>query len=321
LDPSEEQPVRGEVVDWLMRLQEAPADRQLRAEFEAWLGQSDGHRRAYDDMAPLWQQAEEIGSIRASRQPDDRALRSPKPGRSLKRRWTVAAGLALAASLAIFVLPTVRLWLSADHHTGVAELRDVLLADGSRVTLDAQTAIAVDYAEGRRSVTLLSGQAFFEVMPLPERPFLVKADTVTVRVTGTAFDVAASTVGVAIAVRSGSVNVSEKERGVVADLIGGQQVQLSRSGMVARSTVSSDDVGVWRDHRLVVYDRSIRDVVQQIARHTKAVILFGDNRIADQRVTATIDLRHPNEALRAVVDLKYGQITEISPYIVVISSK
>jgi transmembrane sensor len=321
LDPSEEQPVRGQVVEWLMRLQEAPADRRLRAEFEAWLAQSDDHRRAYSDMAPLWQQAEEIGSIRASRQPDDRAARLPKPGRLLKRRWAVAAGLALAASLVIFVLPAVRLWLAADHQTGVAELRDVLLQDGSRVTLDAQTAIAVDYTEGRRSVTLLSGQAFFEVMPSPARPFLVKADAVTVRVTGTAFDVAASKAGVAVAVRSGSVKVSEEGRGVVADLTGGQQVQLSRNGMVARGAVSSDDVGVWRDHRLVVYDRSIRDVVQQIARHTNAVILFGDSRIADQLVTATIDLRHPREALRAVVDLKYGQITEISPYLVVISSR
>jgi transmembrane sensor len=321
LDPSEEQPVRGQIVEWLMRLQEEPDDRRLRAEFDAWLAQSDHHRRAYRDMETLWQQAEEVGSIRANRRPDDRARRSPRLGRRLNRRWTAAAGLALAASLAIFVLPTVRLWLTADYQTGVAELRDVLLDDGSRVTLDAQTAIVVDYTEGRRSVTLLSGQAFFEVMPSQERPFVVKANTVAVRVTGTAFDVATAKAGVAVAVRSGSVNVTEGGRGVVADLTGGQQLQLSRNGVAARSAISSDDVGVWRDHRLVVYDRPIRDVVQQIARHTNAVILFTDSGIADQLVTATIDLRHPHEALRAVVDLKYGKIVEISPYIVVISSR
>lgn len=321
LDPSEEQPVRGQVVEWLMRLQEAPDDRRLRAEFDAWLAQSDRHRRAYGDMEALWQQAAEVGSIRVARRPDDRERRRPRRSRLPYRRWLAAAGLALAASLAIFVLPTVRLWLAADYQTGVAELRDVLLEDGSRVTLDAQTAIAADYTEGRRSVTLLSGQAFFEVMPSQERPFVVKADTVAVRVTGTAFDVALSKGGVAVAVRSGSVTVTEQGRGVVAELIGGQQVQLSRDGAPARGAISSDDVGAWRDRRLVVYDTPIRDVVQQIARHTNAMILFRDSRIADQLVTATVDLRHPREALRAVVDLKYGEIVEISPYIVVISSR
>jgi len=321
LDPSEEQPVRGQVVDWLMRLQEAPDDRRLRAEFDAWLAQSDRHRRAYIDMEPLWQQAEGVGSIRADRRPADRGARRPRPARLLNGRWAAAAGLALAASLAIFVLPTLRLWLTADHQTGVAEVRDVQLEDGSRVTLDAQTAIAVDYTEHRRSVTLLSGQAFFEVVPSPERAFVVKADTVAVRVTGTAFDVAASKAGVAVAVRSGSVNVSDEGRGIVDGLVAGQQVQVSRNGVAVRSALSSDDVGAWRGHRLVVYDRPIRDVVQQIARHTHAVILFGDSRIADQLVTATIDLRQPSEALRALVDLKHGKILEISPYIVVISSR
>ena len=320
LDPSEGQPIRGQVVEWLMRLQEAPDDRRLRAEFEAWLAQSDRHRRAYSDMEPLWRQAEEVGSLRANRRPDDRERPQAGLARLRNRRWAAAVGLALAASLALFVLPTVRLWLAADHQTGVAELRDVVLDDGSRVFLDASTAIAVDYSAARRSVVLLSGQAFFEVTPSRERPFFVQADTVAVRVTGTTFSVATSEAGVAVAVQSGSVNVSEKGKGVVADLTGGQQVQLPRSGGSARGAISPDDVGAWRDRRLVVYDMPIRDVVQQIARHTNAVILFRDRAIAEQTVTAIIDLRRPDEALRAVVDLKYGKITEISPYIVVISS-
>lgn len=320
LDPSEGQPIRGQVVEWLMRLQEAPDDRRLRAEFEAWLAQSDRHRRAYDDMAPLWRQAEDVGSLRADRRPADRERLRTGPGRLRNRRWAAAAGLALAASLALFVLPTVRLWLAADHRTGVAELRDVVLDDGSRVVLDARSAIAVDYSAARRAVTLLSGQAFFEVTPSRERPFVVQADSVAVRVTGTAFSVATSEAGVAVAVRSGSVNVSEQGRSVVADLTAGQQVQLSRNGGSARGAIAPDDVGAWRDRRLVVYDMTVRDVVQQIARHTNAVILFRDSAIAEQTVTAIIDLRRPDDALRAVVELKYGRITEISPYIVVISS-
>ncbi len=321
LDLSKEQPIRGQVVDWLMRLQEQPDDPRLRAEFDAWLAESERHRTAYGEMAPLWQQAEKIGALRADRRQDSGAQRRAAHIGGTKRRLAAAVGLALAASLAFFVLPTARLWLASDHHTGVAELREVQLEDGSRATLNAQTAIAVDYSQGMRSVTLLSGQAFFEVTRAPERPFVVKTGLVTVRVTGTAFDVAMSGSDVTVAVRSGSVNVSETARGVIADLAGGQQVRVSRNGGLTRSAVSSDDVGVWRDRRLVVYDRRIRDVAREIAPHTNAAIMFTDSDIADQLVTATIDLRHPREALRAIIDLKYGKVVEFSPFVIVISSK
>jgi len=321
-EPSDEgQPARAQAVDWLMRLQEAPGDPRLRAAFDAWLAEDEGHRRAYADMEPLWRQAEEVGALRADRRSGDRARPGAPPARRVGRRWVAAAGLALAASLAFLFLPAMRLWLAADHRTGVAELREVLLEDGSRVTLDAESAIAVDYGAGRRSVTLLSGQAFFEVTPAPARPFVVDAGTVSVRVTGTAFDVARSESGVAVAVRSGTVTVSGQGRGAVAELAGGQQLRLARDGLLARGAVAPDDVGAWRDGRLVVYDRPVRDVVQQIARHVGAVILFADGGIAGERVTATVDLRRPRDALRAVVDLKHGSVTELSPYLLVISSR
>lgn len=319
LDPNEGQPVRGQAVEWLMRLQEAPHDQRLRADVDTWLQQSDEHRRAFSAMSALWGQAEDVGALRARRgQPEGHRSRALGPR---KRRWAAAAGLALAASLALLAFPGVQLWLSADHQTGVAELKDIVLDDGSRVTLNARTAISVEYTSSQRTVNLLSGQAYFEVTPSRERPFLVRADTVAVRVTGTAFSVGTSDAGVAVAVRSGSVNVSEPAKGVVADLAGGQQVQFSRRGVPMLGTTPPDDVAAWRERRLIVYDEPLREVVSQIARHTNTVVLFADSRIAEESVTAIVDLRRPDEALRTVVGLKYGKVTQISPLLAVISSR
>jgi hypothetical protein len=39
------------------------------------------------------------------------------------------------------------------------------------------------------------------------------------------------------------------------------------------------------------------------------------------RLSTTIDLRHPDEALRTVVGLKYGRVMELPPYLAVISSR
>jgi transmembrane sensor len=326
VDPDADQSLRGQAVEWLMRLQEAPQDARLRADLDDWLAQSDDHRRAYEDMKVLWGHAEAVGARRAagadgSHAPRTFARTRKRGAQTRKRAWVTAAGLALAASLALFVLPRAQLWWAADHQTGTAELRDVVLDDGSRMTLDARTAVSVDYTATQRTVNLLSGQAFFDVTPSRERPFVVKAEEVSVRVTGTSFGVETSGAGVTVAVRSGAVTVSERSRGTVADLKAGQKVRVSPQGTPTSGTLMPDDVAAWRDRRLVVYDAPIRDVVDQIARHTGTIIVFGDSRIADQTVTATIDLRHPDEALRTVVGLKYGRVMELSPYLAVISSR
>lgn len=323
MDPDADQSLRGQAVEWLMRLQDAPHDTPQRARLQAdlddWLAQSGDHRRAYEDMKVLWGHAEAVGARRAAGADGSHAPRMLAQKR--KRGWATAAGLALAASLALFVLPRAQLWWAADHQTGTAELRDVVLDDGSRITLDARTAVSVDYTATQRTVNLLSGQAFFDVTPSRERPFVVKAEEVSVRVTGTSFGVETSGAGVTVAVRSGAVTVSERSRGTVADLKAGQKVRVSPQGTPTSGTLMPDDVAAWRDRRLVVYDAPIRDVVDQIARHTGTIIVFGDSRIADQTVTATIDLRHPDEALRTVVGLKYGRVMELSPYLAVISSR
>jgi transmembrane sensor len=195
-----------------------------------------------------------------------------------------------------------------------------MLEDGSRVTLDADSAIAVDYTAGRRGVRLLSGQAYFEVTPSPARPFVVIAGGVDVTVTGTAFDVVTSSGGVAVAVQSGTVRVSRNDSEALAALSAGQSLKVA-NGTVSRGAVEPLDVGAWRDRRLVAYDAVLRDVVEQVGRHMPGVIVFADSAIADSRVSGIVDLRRPVEALHALVDLQQGRVTTISPYLTVISSR
>lgn len=321
-DPSlnEDQSVRGDAVEWLMRLQNQPHDKALRAALAEWLAEDPRHRRIYEEMATLWGQAEEVGALRQARQRDTAYVKKLVPRH--RRRWVSAvAGLAAAASIVLMMAPRVQQWLAADYQTGLAEIRDVVLDDGSHVALDAQSAVAIDYSGGVRRVRLVSGQAFFEVVPSAERPFVVAAGRISVRVTGTAFSVGLQDAGVVVAVRSGSVAVSEREKGSLAALESGQQVRVAVDGRTLQDAISPDDVAAWRERRLVVYDVPIRQVVQQIARHTRAVVVFGDSRIADSKVTASVDLREPEQALRTIVGLQYGRVSEISPYLIVVSSQ
>lgn len=312
---------RGQAVEWLMRLQETPHDGCLHADFQAWLAQSELHRQAYETVAPIWRTSEDVSAARLARTRTAGTVRAAAPWWSDHRRKAALVAGALAACLAVFAFPMLQLRLSADHLTSTAEVKEVVLDDGSRITLDARSAVAVDYAAGRRDVHLLSGQALFEVVPSAERPFTVAASDVAVTVTGTSFSVGTSDLGISVAVQSGSVRIARDGRELAADLTAGQRIQIAPDGHAVRGTLNPEEVAAWKGRRLVVHDAPVREVVEQIGRHLDGVIVFSDARIAERLVTVVIDLQRPAAALDDVVELQQGRILRLSPYLTVISSR
>ncbi len=310
--------LRSEAIDWLVRINAAPQDSAARAGLDAWLASSEAHRRAYRSVERVWMLSGELPSAAPSSSHEVVELSRV---RRTRRAWGIAAA-AFAACVALWFLPTLRLHFEADHLTGVAELRELTLEDGSIVYLDAASAIAVRYDKGRREVELLAGQAFFKVVSARDRPFVVTAGNVAVTVKGTAFDVGSSRDGVSVAVQSGTVEVmvSGSERNVLSTLMRGERMMVDRQGTFARSQVSPDDVASWREHRLVVDGATLGEVVDELGRHHRGVIVVSDRSLADRRITGVFDLRRPLEALHTVARTQHGSVLEISPYLTIVSS-
>jgi len=310
--------LRSEAVDWLVRINAAPQDSAARAGLEAWLATSEAHRRAYRSVERVWKLTGALPSATPSSAGDVVDLSRV---RRTRRAWGLAATV-LAACVALWFFPDLKLHLQADHLTGVAELRELTLEDGSIVHLDAASAIAVRYDKGRREVELLAGQAFFRVVSARDRPFVVVADNVAVTVKGTAFDVGSSREGVSVAVQSGTVEVviSGSERRVLSTLTRGERMMVDRQGLFARSQVAPEDVASWREHRLVVDGATLGEVVEELGRHHRGVIMLGNRGLAHRRITGVFDLRRPLEALHTVARTQHGSVLEISPYLTIVSS-
>jgi transmembrane sensor len=228
---------------------------------------------------------------------------------------------ALAACLALYFAPVLKLRLQADHMTSVAELSRVSLEDGSVVHLDAGSAIAIRYGATRREVALLAGRAFFDVVATKDRPFVVVADDVTVTVTGTAFDVLSGGDRVTVAVQSGTVEVGLGGGRLAGVLTRGERLSVSHGArQVARSQVDPQDIAAWRERRLVVDGATLAEVVEELGRHYAGVIVLRDRSLADRRITGVFDLRRPVEALAAVAGSQHGSVTAITPYLLVVSA-
>lgn len=325
-DPTDDD-LLAEAVDWRLRLEAAPGDGALRAALDAWLATSEAHRSAYRDVERMARVASALPADYADPQGPvlGEPRRRPRPagGHVLRGRKAAFAAVALAACLAFLFLPTLQLWLASDYRTATAELRSVTLGDGSVVSLDGESAIAVRYGAARREVVLLSGRAYFEVVPAADRPFVVVVDDATVTVTGTAFDVRSSADTMSVAVRSGTVEVAlEHGRRPAAVLTRGDRIDIDRkSGTVAKAEIVPGDVAAWRERRLIVDKATLAEVVEELSRHYAGVVMLRDRALAERRVSGVFDLRQPVEALQAAVRTHDGSVARITPYVVVISGR
>ena len=78
------------------------------------------------------------------------------------------------------------LWM-ADQRTGVGERSQVVLADGSQVQLNSNSALDVKFDDQQRVIELLKGEMWVEVAKDAQRPFVVRTDQGTATALGTRF--------------------------------------------------------------------------------------------------------------------------------------
>ena len=310
---------------------------------KSWLDRDEAHRAAFRSAHHTWAR---LGKLPPDLIPGTVAITAAAcsaplvPLRPPKRRRTfwAAAGAMAAACLLVVAAPLIQRHLEADHMTGVAEQRDVVLPDGSLASLDADSAIAVDYSGGERRVVLLAGQAFFRVHPDPDLPFRVTAAQVSVRVTGTAFSVDKLASAVTVAVESGTVEVTTLGTGPgtgpgIGSGIGPGTGEVSRLGMgdrlvfdrqsrsVRREQVAPSSVASWRSRRLVVHDATVGDMVEMLGRYLPGMIVVRDGSMNGQSISGVIDLTQPHEALNALAESQHGKLSRITPYLSVISKR
>lgn len=318
-----------EAMDWLLRLQAAPDDPTVQAAAADWAAADPAHGLAWAQAQKTWSligAAPPVHAAHWGKSPASPANAAPNPGKRTKAgRFGVGlAAAALAACLLLLVGATDPLLrLRADYATATAELRTVALPDGSLAHLAPRSALAVEETPTRRGVRLLAGEAFFEVLPNPNRPFVVEAANIAVTVLGTAFDVRLDDDGAAVGVKSGVVSVRRGGIGGVVDerLSAGQRLTAPRNGGAAvRGAVNPDEVAVWRDGYLFLDNATLAQAVAELERYLPGWIVVDDERLRQRRVTGVYDLSQPENALQALAQPHNGRVRRIGPYLRILSA-
>ncbi|MFT3967406.1 MAG: FecR domain-containing protein [Sphingobium sp.] len=317
--------------DWLILLREEPESAAVRERFEAWLDADPDHARAWVSVSEVF---DTIGATRPELETQWRGAlagigeASERP--STRRRWfhlpaarlrrPILAG-AVAAALALWFAPSAILHIQSDHVTRTGETRALRLADGSAVRLGPDSAIAIDYSQGERTVRLLAGQAWFDVKRNPAAPFRVVAGDVRTTVLGTSFDVRRFAASTDVSVREGRVRVVDYgvKPATSRDLSPGEWIRVNADHDVESGADNPDLLGAWQDGSLVVRNRPIAEVIEELRPWYKGRIVLLASDLGRKRVDGVYDARDPARALIALVGRAGGKVHTITPWLIVIS--
>jgi transmembrane sensor len=299
-----EQEIKATARDWLLRSLE-PSTADERAQFAAWCAEDPRHAAAYKRFESIWQDAATLEDLKP-------LADLPPAGDSWWCRMRASLlvhrlGWAASASfmLAITVIGVWQLLRPDYYATGLAEVREIHLSDGSEVTLGARSSLEVAFRLHERRVALTSGVAFFSVAKNPSRPFVVRVGDKEVRVVGTKFEIRRDPDDIRISVVEGTVEVmqapelaqSAEERVLTA----GQEVTMALAGPIPDAQLMPQgEPAAWRYGRLVYVDAPLKDIVADANRYSGEPIKIADEGLANIRVSVTYPSDRTQEMVAAL---------------------
>jgi transmembrane sensor len=256
-----------------------------QTEFDAWLSQSLAHRAAYVRIEALWNGADRIAALRATHEPA-RARQDKKkfvPG--LRRVLFGGSMLVLAAAVGIgtwLYLSTPRKQMFA---TPIGSHETITLNDGSQIELNTDTVLQASIGAGRREIWLDKGEAYFQIVHDPTRPFVVVAGNDRLTDLGTKFVVRREPDRLRVAVVEGRVRLdassgASRQRSI--SLAQGDVVVATADAapLAKESATEMTDELEWRNGTLVFDNIRLADAAAELNRYNAVQIVVADTAAA-----------------------------------------
>jgi transmembrane sensor len=171
--------------DWVARLDAGDLTPDEHVALESWLDSDSRCAGAFARARAIFVSPGIAAGLRTARHPPLRSVRSLPWA-----RLSLLAGLAATAVLAMAFLLGQREPVEKHVYTSeLGEVRQIPLTDGTRITLNTNSVLQVEYGKEYRRVSLERGEAYFEVASNPQRPFVVVGSSAQARAVGTAYSV------------------------------------------------------------------------------------------------------------------------------------
>ena len=308
--------IDAEAADWVARVDRGTLAAEQEQAFQAWISGDPRCLGAYGRMRAVALATERARALG----PDFNPAQFTPPE---SRRTVLRAAGAIAATLLVGSAGGWRLLHNRGRYrTQKGETKVVALKDGSVVTLNTDTEIAVNFSDKLRGVELVRGEALFDVAKNKARPFVVAAGDTSVRVVGTSFTVTRlEAAPIRVLVREGIVEVFKPL------LIDAQPVRIS-AGTRAVAPLATSDVQAkvvpaaelhremaWQDGHIAFEGQTLAQAAGEFARYSDTRIVIDDPGLAHEEIAGLFRANDPvgfahtvAVSLNARVHVEEGQV-------------
>lgn len=281
---SETSSIKWEAAQWIER---RIGDEEFdETGFEAWLADDPRRQPVFDTM---WRRV--MGS-------DMDVALNVYNRRGATTRALVAGGAAflLIAVGGYQAMPWVGLRLAQPQEFAVADgkVREVILADGTRLTLAGGAEVEVRYTRHDRVVGLTRGTIFANVAHDERRPFRVETGDARIVDIGTSFEIVSKPRNIRVTVATGVVQFGKKGWfSKPINLTAKQAAILDRKGLNRIADVSPDSVANWRSEWVEYKGAPLRRVIADLQSLSPLPIEIADESLTNKPVSGRIRLTDP----------------------------
>lgn len=313
--------IRAIAADWADRQDELTA--VDRAALVAWLRASPAHAVAFDAMRRL------LGDTALAEAVERRAGEASVAVRASGRRGWVRmdrrhrgmrwlAGAVAATAAAVFAVALRLEWHRATPPTAAAERhvyasaigvrRQLRLPDGSTMTLDAASRVAIAFRGDARTLHLAQGAARFDVRHDVSRPFTVVTSDARMTALGTNFAVDRGGGVSTLRVFRGRVRLSAP--GAAAVVVDGGGWATIHHGRITIGHFDAARYHGWQDNWLEGDTMRLDTALAALSRYSRQPIRVTDPRLAAEPLAGRFRLDTPRRSaaqIAALLDLSLNE--------------
>ena len=284
------------------------ATEEERLQVEAWMAADTVNKKQYEDFKTIWEESRQLALMstvdeNAAWQRFRERIQQPKE-KAVVRKMRPAAWLRIAA---LFIMMAGAGYFGYKLLNG-KPIENIIVAsnklplvdtlpDGSVVTLNKNSQL--DYPskfKGETRTISLKGEAFFNVTPNKEKPFVIHVNDVTVRVVGTSFNIKSVNGVTEVIVETGVVQVIRNNK--MVELRPHEKTKVTRQDSVLKKETEQDKLyNYYRSKEFVCDGTPLWKLVEVLNEAYNVHIEIENSKLRSLPLTVTFN----NESLDRIL--------------------
>jgi transmembrane sensor len=302
--------VLAQAANWFAILGSGQVSQAQTMQWKQWLEEHPDHRAAWLNVEYFTGKFQQLPAHAASA-----ALNAPDMRRRSMVKVLAIFGVIGLSGWKLSKESYIQEW-TADYQTALGETKTILLADGSKVILDTNTAFNVAFTSDLRRLQLIFGEIYIETSPDNtnlHRPFVVDSQEGRTRALGTRFSVRQLENNSHVSVFADAVEIEPTKQGASKLILhAGQSTYFTNEKIDVIHTINSERPA-WTQGVLLADNLPLSEFLLQLNRYRYGYITC-DPKIANLRIVGAFPLNDTDRILASLENTLPIKIDQSFPF-------